>query len=298
MINTNLKLNFEAQPAETDVEFLQQQYGAAHKAKYGSVDKDHIAVFVYGPATCENEPAPIIGGVYGTLSDSWLYIDLLWVDSSLRGQGYGVRLMQTIEQAAATRGINRAFLGTTTFQAPKFYQQLGYRVVGEMPFASNDYVQYIFAREPLTPYDLPPETELTVADSPKSSDVKALGDHLTEYNNQFLPFNPGVVGCVFLRDETGKIVGGVRGNQIFDSLLLPNLLWVADEWQGQGYEVQLLHELETVARTVNTNLKASAINTDDADAVEHFSAAGYTQVSKIADYPTGRNTYTLLKNPF
>jgi phosphoribosylanthranilate isomerase len=75
----------------------------------------------------------IVGGVHGNYTDSgWLYVDSLWVSEVFRGGGYGTRLMNEIERAAIENGCRNAYLSTFSFQAPKFYQKLGYSVFGEL----------------------------------------------------------------------------------------------------------------------------------------------------------------------
>lgn len=75
----------------------------------------------------------IEGGVLGETYWAWLYIDLLWVEEGLRGQGYGRKLMLRAEEEARRRGAKNAYLDTFSFQALDFYRRLGYEVFGELP---------------------------------------------------------------------------------------------------------------------------------------------------------------------
>lgn len=74
----------------------------------------------------------ILGGVLCEVYWEWLYIDLLWVKEELRGNGYGRQLMETVEKKAKESGAKNAYLDTFSFQAPEFYEKLGYQVFGEL----------------------------------------------------------------------------------------------------------------------------------------------------------------------
>jgi GNAT superfamily N-acetyltransferase len=73
-----------------------------------------------------DEEGNILGGLEGGTSWNWLHVDNLWLREGLRGQGYGVKLMQMAEAEAVRRGCNHAMVDTFDFQAPGFYQKLGY----------------------------------------------------------------------------------------------------------------------------------------------------------------------------
>ena len=81
---------------------------------------------VFGPGD------EIVGGVIGVVYWDWLYVDLMWLREDLRGQGYGHRLLEMIEEEARQRGATQVYLDTFSFQAPDFYKRCGYRVYGEL----------------------------------------------------------------------------------------------------------------------------------------------------------------------
>jgi GNAT superfamily N-acetyltransferase len=68
------------------------------------------------------------GGLVGFLAWQWLTVDLLWLDESLRGQGYGAALLEQAESVARAAGCVAARLDTYEFQARPFYERQGYTV--------------------------------------------------------------------------------------------------------------------------------------------------------------------------
>ncbi len=74
----------------------------------------------------------ILGGAVGRYWHGWVYVDLLWIDETLRGQDLGTRVMDALEAHALTLGARGVHLTTYSFQARPFYEKRGYRVFGEL----------------------------------------------------------------------------------------------------------------------------------------------------------------------
>lgn len=79
-----------------------------------------------------NSEGNVIGGLLGETFWGWLYVEFMWVEESLRGQGYGKKLLVAAENEAIKRGCNNALLDTFSFQAFEFYQRCGYEVFGTL----------------------------------------------------------------------------------------------------------------------------------------------------------------------
>lgn len=74
----------------------------------------------------------LIGGISAYIWGATAEINFLWLSEPLRGQGVGQRLMAEIEKAAVERGAQQAFLTTYSFQAPEFYEKLGYETIATL----------------------------------------------------------------------------------------------------------------------------------------------------------------------
>ncbi len=48
------------------------------------------------------------------------------------GQGIGARMLQLAEAEAIRRGCQYAYVDTMDYQAPDFYQRLGYTIAGQL----------------------------------------------------------------------------------------------------------------------------------------------------------------------
>ena len=89
----------------------------------------------------------IVGGITGTIFWHRLYIDFLWMEESLRGNGYGGNLLMEIESFAREQNCRLIQLDTFSFQAPDFYRKNGYEVVGVVgEFPTKEHKQYYLVK--------------------------------------------------------------------------------------------------------------------------------------------------------
>lgn len=77
--------------------------------------------------------AGFVGGLIGRTAYDWAVIELLYVPTDVRGTGAGQSLVARAEELARDRGCVGIWLDSFGFQAPGFYQKLGYEVFGELP---------------------------------------------------------------------------------------------------------------------------------------------------------------------
>ena len=74
----------------------------------------------------------IVGGLLGFTYWDFFAIDIFWLDVSVRGQGFGGKMLALAEQEAIERGCTTAHLDTFEFQAPHFYEKFGFERWGAL----------------------------------------------------------------------------------------------------------------------------------------------------------------------
>jgi predicted N-acetyltransferase YhbS len=79
-----------------------------------------------------NDSGEIVGGIAGRTIYHQLLIEVLWVHDDKRGQGLGIKLMEIAEREAQKRGCIAAQVDTLSFQAPRFYEKMGFKIVGSV----------------------------------------------------------------------------------------------------------------------------------------------------------------------
>jgi ribosomal protein S18 acetylase RimI-like enzyme len=134
MMLPNLKI--ESNPDSDDLEFIDNQINEFNVAQTNYHDFRWLAAFI------RDDTGNIMAGITGFTWGKSCRIQSLWVHPNLRGQGYGHTLMQAAEHEAMARDCHVIVLETHSFQAPGFYQKLGYTVSGyheDYPYHHREY---------------------------------------------------------------------------------------------------------------------------------------------------------------
>jgi GNAT superfamily N-acetyltransferase len=114
-------------PNAEDESVIRDGLSAYNFEKAGYRDQRPLAILVSDPETGE-----VVGGLLGRTSFGLLYVDRFFLPEGLRKQGLGTRIIKAAEEEGARRGCSRAILSTLSFQAPGFYERLGWQVLGRI----------------------------------------------------------------------------------------------------------------------------------------------------------------------
>jgi ribosomal protein S18 acetylase RimI-like enzyme len=122
-------------------------------------NRDRNPAFYEARERPENAPKPlsvvafdadgaVVGGLIGETQFAWLKVSIVAVAEHARGQGVGRRLMELGENEAIARGCRHVYLDTMDYQAPGFYQKLGYTVAAKLDdWDSHGHTRYYFTKE-------------------------------------------------------------------------------------------------------------------------------------------------------
>jgi GNAT superfamily N-acetyltransferase len=95
--------------------------------KVGRTAAGSLAITLQHPDT-----GATIGGLWATSAYNWLFVELLFVPEEFSRRGIGSSLIRQAEQMAINRGLIGIRLDTMSFQAPGFYEKLGYHRFGTL----------------------------------------------------------------------------------------------------------------------------------------------------------------------
>lgn len=93
------------------------------------------------------EDGVCLGGINAFRIETLLMVDRLWVSPDQRGRGLGSKLLAAVEEKGRKRGARRVELNTFGFQAPGFYEKLGYRRFGALEPAVGKWGHYFYVKE-------------------------------------------------------------------------------------------------------------------------------------------------------
>jgi ribosomal protein S18 acetylase RimI-like enzyme len=79
------------------------------------------------------EQDKIIGSVFFWWGGPCVVVEALGIDKAHRGKGFGKALLAEAEKDMIEEGCRQVTLTTLPFQAPQFYQKLGYKQIGITP---------------------------------------------------------------------------------------------------------------------------------------------------------------------
>jgi GNAT superfamily N-acetyltransferase len=120
------ELTVSDDPAAEDVQFLEDHITEHNLVRTDRRDYQPLGVFM------RDEAQQVVAGLSGFTWADWLEVKLVWVREDLRGQGIGRRLVQAAEANARARGCRYVWLDSYSFQAPEFYERLGYHAFGTL----------------------------------------------------------------------------------------------------------------------------------------------------------------------
>jgi GNAT superfamily N-acetyltransferase len=112
-------------------------------------------------------------------------------------------------------------------------------------------------------------------------------------------FNVGYIGeagerptRIFLRDDSGQVVGGLLGEIRWRWLYVAKL-WVAEAHRGRGYGADLLAAAERFAR--GHHCLGAYLDTFEYQARPFYEKLGYELFGTLEGYPPGYSQYHLAK---
>ena len=131
-----------------------------------------------------------------------------------------------------------------------------------------------------------------LAGAEESADADLVRNGLYSFNLSSTSHNHYNSVAFFLKNEEGRVLGGILGYEWGGWLHITHL-WVADILRGQGFGKRLLAAAEEHA--VSNGCRQSLLETFSFQARPFYEHFGYEVVGQINDYPDGHTCYFMKK---
>lgn len=136
----NLKISSEPMAPESDAQLVRE---GLYRYNVGQTGYDFwrpVKLLV------RDDKGYILGGLLGDIWGGWMHINILWIEEALRSSGVGRRLMEMAETEARQFGAKYVHLDSHSFQAPGFYEKLGYQEFGRLEDAPLGHTQHFLCK--------------------------------------------------------------------------------------------------------------------------------------------------------
>lgn len=130
----------EDRPSPEDLSFLEARINEFNYDATGYRDGRELACFV------RDDGGALIAGLSGFTWGGCCRVSFLWVSADRRREGLGRSLLEAAEVEARRRGCGLIHLDTHDFQAPGFYERLGYEAYARLDDYPAGYGQTFFRK--------------------------------------------------------------------------------------------------------------------------------------------------------
>ncbi|MFX0202618.1 MAG: GNAT family N-acetyltransferase, partial [Candidatus Hodarchaeota archaeon] len=244
----------------------------------------------------------IVGGVITSMLTGIMHLEVLWIDEKYRGRGYGRDLVLQVERIGRKKGYPASQTWTFSFQAPEFYQSIGYKILGIFDGYTDGITEYIllkkFEANEQTPHEVnePISDGFTISEDTSEDSMKILHEGLHKYVikhvGEVRKKHPGIKIKFVIKDDDGQVIGGLEAYTTLRAMHIV-LLWINERHRNLGYGKELLLTAEKIA--LESGCLSGLVNALSFQSPEFFQKYGY-KIFGISDgYPDSIKEYFLIK---
>ncbi len=250
----------------------------------------------------KDKAGQIIGGVITSMLVGVMHLEVLWVEKKHRRKGYGRALVLEAERIGKKKGYTAAQTWTFSFQAPDFYQSIGYKVLGIFDGYIGGITEYVLMKRLVTNHQTLHEAnrqqkaEFSISEDSSEESMNilhtGLHEYVLEHIGELRKKNPGNKINLIIKNGEGQIIGGLNGSSILKALYIDQL-WVDEQYRGQGYGKELMRIAEGIARKEGCISSLAMVYSFQCP--EFFKKLGYEIFGVSDGYPKPIKEYYFIK---
>jgi len=241
----------------------------------------------------------IVGGLQTSTLYWTQYLEILWVDKKYRGRGYGKDLVLEGHRLAKNQGCVSSHTYTFSWQAPDFYQSVGYKIIAVYDGYVEGIKEYILMKRLDTIDDSTRDHDSDrfkiVEDSSEEAKKivqRGLGSNFDAHAGKILEKYPQLGFNFIVRKDDGVIVGGITGYTTLGTMYTDEL-WIAEAFRRKGLGKAVLEKAEALAKERGCIANQSTCLTFQN--LEFFKKMGFEFYGHTDAYPNGVIEYFLIK---
>ncbi|MFX1508633.1 MAG: GNAT family N-acetyltransferase, partial [Promethearchaeota archaeon] len=236
----------------------------------------------------KNSSGTIVGGVITSMLTGVMHLEVLWIDEIYRGRGYGKALVLQAESIGKKKGYSASQTWTFSFQAPEFYQRIGYKLVGTFDGYIDGITEHILRKKfksDRKSYNASglSQDEFTITEDASEESMKILHEGLLEYVKKHVGEirrkYPGIRINLVAKNEENQVIGGAHAYTTLKAVHTVKL-WVDENYRNQGYGKELLSTVERIA--IENGCISGLVNALSFESPDFFQKQGY-EIFGISD---------------
>jgi ribosomal protein S18 acetylase RimI-like enzyme len=286
-------------PSEEEIKIVQNGL-EEYNSNYPSGDLDIPTPDI--SLVLKDKNGNIVGGVITSMLFGVMHLEVLWIDEKYRGLGLGRDLVLKAERIGKEKGYSTSQTWSFSFQAPEFYQSIGYKVLGIFDGYIDGITEYVLMKRLETDQQVPnedndPDREgFTISEDTSEASMKVLHDGLHKYVSEHVgelrKKNPEIKINLAVKDKDGQVIGGILAGTTLKTMYIRHL-WIAERYRGRGYGRKLLMTAEKTA--IENGCISGQTWVLSFQSPEFFQKLGY-EIFGISDgYPDSNKEYYFIK---
>jgi len=241
----------------------------------------------------------IVGGITTSTLYWAQYLESFWVDKRYRKLGYGRDLLLEAERLAKINGCVVSQTYTFSWQAPDFYQAVGYKLMAVYDGYVKGITELILMKRlddtDTSPKKIDPDrftihkVSLEEAQGPI---YEGMREHTISKLENLRSLLPEVGIKLVMKDNDEQVIGGLSGYTTLGTMNFGEL-WVHEDFRNQGYGKNLLQAAENIAKEKGCIAGQTACFTFQN--LDFLKSQGYGTYGCLDGYPKGVKEYLLMK---
>ncbi len=296
MLLVNSQLDISSTPTDDEIKEFQKGL-EAYNMKQSDDEFNSPVEWLY--LVLKDHEDTIVGGITTSTLYWAQYLEAFWVDKRFRRLGYGRDLILEAERLAKLNGCVVSQTYTFSWQAPDFYQAVGYKLMATYDGYIEGITELILMKK-LDDTDTAPRktdpSRFTIHKVTPEEAQKPIYDGMAEHTRgkigNLRTLHPEMSIKLITRSGDGQVFGGLSGYTTLGTMNFSEL-WVHDDYRNQGYGKELLQTAEKIAKEKGCIAGQTACFTFQN--LEFLKKQGYNEYGCLDGYPNDVKEYLLIK---